>query len=572
MKRTAIPNCKCRDDVSEDLKALFETARPTIVAYQALFHELLTEIATLRVADEDDDEEEGAVYANSVCRLHMYLPLQRVGYIVRNLKNEELIERMEEFANHEDPVTMYRQKPDCYRFAERVRAPRRIQQRGGWKYEAKVKEPDDFQFDQKAVLEGHFPGAFDAFEKNGVTNNEIFDWIFDLEYGENGKSLAAILLEELDVYAWHFSRRASESDLGWLRNCFHSLIQQLIRQDLLYYVTYCCLRPDKATTLISYPYYVKKTVEGSKTHFHHMDINPRKLRDGTGHAMIQGFVSLTDEYEDHCTEMVLGMHKWGPDWWDKVVEEGRDQKSRGTVVDVDRRGLVTESDKTEFNFYYTRIPNKRGGATIFHPGLAHGSPGPAPRERILVLPWFVRASDNGMLEVPESGTWNDLASSHRDLSHAPNTPSGFPNMYGSTKTVFPASIQLLLDEPISNALVGRLAWSSTAVQEQRELLLDPTRVEEAKELINNSRKAASVRALAAFKQMVARERKVFGDNSYFKCVEEGIEPPPADDPDPTTEEEDDEDVEHDEDVEMIDHVGNEFNEELFRGEQPSVGY
>jgi hypothetical protein len=94
---------------------------------------------------------------------------------------------------------------------------------------------------------------------------------------------------------------------------------------------------------------------------------------------------------------------------------------------------------------------------IFHPALAHGSTGPATSERILLLPWFVKAEESGMLEVPTAGTWDDLAASHRDLTYPPKTPLGLPNMYGSIRTPFPATEQLLVLSLVSNALVGRLS-------------------------------------------------------------------------------------------------------------------
>jgi nitric oxide synthase oxygenase domain/subunit len=60
-------------------------------------------------------------------------------------------------------------------------------------------------------------------------------------------------------------------------------------------------------------------------------------------------------------------------------------------------------------------------------------------------------------------------------------------MYGLTRTPFPAAEQLLVTSLVSNALVGRLLWSSLAVKEQRALLLDPARISKAKKLIISSR-------------------------------------------------------------------------------------
>ena len=54
---------------------------------------------------------------------------------------------------------------------------------------------------------------------------------------------------------------------------FHSLGQQLARQDPSYYYWYMLLRPDYNAYLISYPYYAKYTSLGDRTFFRHIDLN-----------------------------------------------------------------------------------------------------------------------------------------------------------------------------------------------------------------------------------------------------------------------------------------------------------
>lgn len=86
---------------------------------------------------------------------------------------------------------------------------------------------------------------------------------------------------------------------------YYSLTQQIIRQDLEYWALYVCLRPDRNARLISYPYYTKYSQEGDKTFLRHIDMSiPLYLEDGHGSAIIQGSVSLDDEDEDGCTEIV----------------------------------------------------------------------------------------------------------------------------------------------------------------------------------------------------------------------------------------------------------------------------
>lgn len=67
--------------------------------------------------------------------------------------------------------------------------------------------------------------------------------------------------------------------MGWLRNMFYSLVQQVMRQDPLYYRHYVLPRPDNEWRLISYPYYTKYTIPGDSTSFSHIDINILRALD-----------------------------------------------------------------------------------------------------------------------------------------------------------------------------------------------------------------------------------------------------------------------------------------------------
>jgi hypothetical protein len=70
------------------------------------------------------------------------------------------------WADHENPASLYRTKPECYLFSEKVRFTRPITLRGGWKYKAKEETP--FTFDRETVMEQHYPGVFEQFRESGL--------------------------------------------------------------------------------------------------------------------------------------------------------------------------------------------------------------------------------------------------------------------------------------------------------------------------------------------------------------------------------------------------------------------
>jgi hypothetical protein len=71
-----------------------------------------------------------------------------------------------------------------------------------------------------------------------------------------GEELQGIIREEFKMYLHHQRLIGGRDNFGWLRTMYHSLVQQLMRQDPAYWLWYALLRPDKNWRLISYPYYV----------------------------------------------------------------------------------------------------------------------------------------------------------------------------------------------------------------------------------------------------------------------------------------------------------------------------
>ena len=80
------------------------------------------------------------------------------------------------------------------------------------------------------------------------------------------------------MYLYHLrDEQDGQKRQGWMRYMFYSLIQQLVRQDPVYYALIAAARLDKNTQLICYPYYVKYQVKGESTSFAYFDINVDKF-------------------------------------------------------------------------------------------------------------------------------------------------------------------------------------------------------------------------------------------------------------------------------------------------------
>ena len=105
---------------------------------------------------------------------------------------------------------------------------------------------------------------------------------------------------------------------------YYSLVQQLARQDPVWYVLTVVARPDKYWRLISYPYITKDTdANGEEMGFLHLDLNLEAfMKNGQGGNRLTSSLSLDDEEEDGCTVVAKGFHEHIRAWFLRLQQCG----------------------------------------------------------------------------------------------------------------------------------------------------------------------------------------------------------------------------------------------------------
>lgn len=359
----------------------------------------------------------------------------------------------------------------------------------------------------------------DWVKRGTINTTKIFGWWKD-------KAIAGAVSEEFDMYLWHLREINGRSNLGWQREQLFSVTQQLMRQDVGYWLAYALLREDRLLWLISYPYYCKNTKAGDNTAFRHIDLNINNMADGKGISQIQGSLSLTDEDESNCTIVVPGMHNHIKAWRNRLKYRGG--LGEGFIQKITDHTL-TSKDLEDFGTAWEKVPCEKFGVRITRPEIPHGSTGPSKSVRQTMLPWYVGIlQDHQSLEVEASGTHEQLSESHRHQTAPPRSPSGYANMYGAIPYKFPAGVQLDGLGPISDALVGRMRWNDPEVQyEVRQLLkMDAGHIQE---YLEAWRKNATQRFVAAWKKEQELEKFYFSDRAWGRRDKlKPAVPPPAD--------------------------------------------
>ncbi|KAJ5589664.1 hypothetical protein N7450_003636 [Penicillium hetheringtonii] len=322
----------------------------------------------------------------------------------------------------------------------------------------------------------------------------LFVWLAENWDGQHPNGLVDKIEQEFALYKYHYREVDNHSCIGWQRNMWHSLVQQLIRQDLDYYMLY-------------------NTKAGEQTFFRHIDINVANYMDtGRGGNLLQGSVALKDEDTDNCTELLLGMHDPNKlrEWWDSIPN-----RSSGFIHAI-RSEWWNNSHIYKFNTDWTKQICAAFDVCLSSPLLPYRSTGPATKQRINVLPWFAALQDDrNTLDIPEGGTFEDLSKAHRDLSPAPKTPSGLTSAkHGKGPSAFPAASKLHLDNHISACLVGAEQWHARRVAKELDILFGRDE-QAADDFITVWRNKVRAQYIQKFEEQEEIERELYGPQSFF---------------------------------------------------------
>ena len=244
---------------------------------------------------------------------------------------------------------------------------------------------------------------------------------------------------------------------------------------------------------------------------------------------MQTSLTLTQEVAENCTFVIPGFHKVIRQWWVEVV--ARDKLA---IADYGNNCLKTKSvylvaDKVKYGDFVPAICGPED-IRILWSEILHGSTsnkdGKADNAHWVVNPWFVSIqSDHEITDIPESGTWSSLAANHRDFVAPKNTPSGQANTHDFPLQRFPASVPLRHISHLSDALIGLARWDDPLVQCEVAILLGDDE-QASRTFIDKCRN----RMAEAYKSnmIIIRDLEMihYGDNSYYRLVENGRYHPP----------------------------------------------
>jgi hypothetical protein len=223
---------------------------------------------------------------DSICRNHLRRFAGTVLNMLTNIKTIELLERLRWISLRKRQLAQVKElRPSWFRG----------QSGTVWREILPEFIDGDFNFNASQVFNRFAgPDSWQFWLQQGtIILPNIFNYL---------QSAKLEIDNEFAMYDFHLNRQPGLPTMGWMRNMYHSGVQQLIYQDPVLWALTAASRPDKHWRLIAYPYNAKSAASGQKTGFLHMDLNLKRYQsEGLGKNMVQSSVSLTDENTKGCT-------------------------------------------------------------------------------------------------------------------------------------------------------------------------------------------------------------------------------------------------------------------------------
>ena len=145
----------------------------------------------------------------------------------------------------------------------------------------------------------------------------MFKWMYQFE--SDTLCLINIITKKFNMYHWHLCEVKDQQNYDWLRNMFYRIVQQIVQQSSVYYLTYVVLCSDHNHCIILYSYYTKYQEKMNKTFFQHINLNILQLvKNHKKISLIQKSVLLDSEWKNDCIKMLLDMQNHLNNWWKNV--------------------------------------------------------------------------------------------------------------------------------------------------------------------------------------------------------------------------------------------------------------
>ncbi len=149
---------------------------------------------------------------------------------------------------------------------------------------------------------------YQKWKKNdAIILSNVFNWILN-------DNTWVLIREKLNIYLWHQRNDLNLTNHDWLRTTMYITLQQLVRQNIVYYLITVTLQLNHEIDLLTFSYFMKITFKNDSELIKHVNLNVNDLMSDRKWSRIQSTAVFADELIDKDDEFILDLHfhmkKW----------------------------------------------------------------------------------------------------------------------------------------------------------------------------------------------------------------------------------------------------------------------
>ncbi len=306
---------------------------------------------------------------------------------------------------------------------------------------------------------------YQKWKKNdAIILSNVFDWILNI-------NTWVLIKEKLNMYLWHQRDDLNLTNHDWLRTTMYITLQQLVRQNIMYYLITVILWLNHEIDLLTFSYFMKITFKNDSKLIRHVNLNVNDLMSDKEQSWIQSTAMFADESIDKDDEFILDLHLCMKKWWKEAIKRNLATNEYTHCVVLE---MFNENDSRRSDLKWMNQSCFADSVHFWMSHLSHDNKDKFDEQCIAVLIYHTAIfKDEVNMKIAKYETKNEVIIALWDQRLIDAISSELENDK-QEKVSFHHSVIVKIREvcSTSNALIDLWSWNSMKMLKERSLLFD----------------------------------------------------------------------------------------------------
>ena len=323
----------------------------------------------------------------------------------------------------------------------------------------------------------------------------------------------------------HFKLISNRNDLDltnhdWLRMTMYIMLQQLVRQNIMYYLITVILWLNHEINLLTFSYFMKITFKNDLELIKHVNLNINDLMSDREQSWIQSTAVFANKLIDKDNEFILDLHLCMKKWWKEAIKRNlaTDEYTHCVVLE-----MFNENDSRRSDLKWVNQSCFADSVHFWMSHLSHDNRDKSDEQRIAMLIYHTAIfKDEVNMKIVKCETKNEVIVALWDQRLIDAISSELENDK-QEKVSFHHSVIMKIQKvgSTSNVLIDFQSWNSMKMLKEKSLLFDQN-LKQVKDFIEFHWKSALNQMRRTYKRIKKIKIAIYESKFYFYCVKNDI--------------------------------------------------